>query len=151
MLPFAVQCKVHVANIAELLLSLRVPRDLGLLSIDVDGMDWWLWKIIGAWWEPAIVVIEYNASVDPLRCVTVPYADDFAWDGSDYFGASAGAMVSLAHNLGYALVTDVCHANLFFVRAALLPPDHKEPDLATLGGPQLGRRLHHDPRPWAEV
>lgn len=46
--------------------------EIDLLSIDVDGNDYWLWKAISSI-SPRLIVVEYNASFGPVRSVTVPY------------------------------------------------------------------------------
>ena len=41
--------------------ALIKAEDLDVLSIDVDGMDFWLWKAFDRT-QPRLVVMEYNAS-----------------------------------------------------------------------------------------
>lgn len=93
--------------------------DVDLLSIDVDGNDYWLWAEMPA--RPRVVVIEYNASFGPERSVTIPYDPTFdrkerhrsGW----YHGASLTALAALGDRLGYALVgCDSRGVNAFFVR-----------------------------------
>ncbi len=147
---YGVQRRVTAENFVDLLDDLHVPDDAGVLSIDVDGIDYWLWESVGVW-RPAIVVIEYNPSLDPEKSLTVPYSPEFRYlPGTDYYGASAGALVSLAHRKGYQLVTDVNHVNLFFARKDYLPRSHNEPDLARLAG-LLGREYLHLELPYQEV
>ncbi|MEO5809386.1 MAG: hypothetical protein ABIR51_04900 [Sphingomicrobium sp.] len=98
-------------------------RPIGILSIDVDGNDYWfLKKLIDL--RPAIVISEYN-SVFGLRSVTVPY--DAAFDRRNYpawayYGASLSALTSLAERHGYALIAQTTGVNAFFVRQDLLRP-----------------------------
>jgi len=65
------------------------------------------------------VIIEYNSTLSPIDRLTVPRA--FAgWDGSDYFGASLGALRALGEAKGYRLVhTELAGVNAFFVRTDL--------------------------------
>jgi hypothetical protein len=97
--------------------------EVGVLSIDVDGVDYWLWKAVEAV-RPRIVVMEYNASFGAERAVTVPYAADFrcvqGGDSRFYHGASLGALEALGAELGYALVAvESAGVNAFFVRRDL--------------------------------
>ncbi|NJL53238.1 MAG: hypothetical protein HC930_15550 [Hydrococcus sp. SU_1_0] len=46
-------------NINELLINNGITGDIGLLSIDVDGNDYWIWEAIHCI-SPRIVISEYN-------------------------------------------------------------------------------------------
>jgi hypothetical protein len=99
-----------------------VPAEPDLLSIDVDGNDYWIWAALEGY-RPRVVVVEYNASLDPAATVAMPRDDDHRWDGTDYFGASVGALRHLAGQSGYRLVhTDSVGVNAFFVRNDLAAP-----------------------------
>jgi hypothetical protein len=100
-------------------------RPLGILSIDVDGNDYWFLKRLLPM-RPAIIAIEYNASF-LLRRLTVPYKLDFerhkehpsGW----YCGASLTAISRLCEDHGYSLVAiSASGVNAFFVRNDLLTP-----------------------------
>lgn len=127
---------VHVtrSNINQILASCGVPDSLGLLSIDVDGMDYWLWDACA--FSPDVVVVEYNATLGMEDAITVPYADDFRWDHlTNYFGASLAAFVELGIRKGYGLV--YCESkgvNAFFVSYKHIDPS-KLPPLAALYRP----------------
>src|SRR5260221_1466952 len=97
-----VEKKITSENIEPLLGAEGVPKDLGLLSIDVDGIDYWLWKAVEAW-RPQVVVIEYNGLLAPPLSQTIAYDPEFAWNGSRYFGASLCALARLAIAKGYSL------------------------------------------------
>jgi hypothetical protein len=100
-------------------------RPLGILSIDVDGNDYWfLRRLISI--RPAIIAIEYNASF-LLRRITVPYKQDFdrhrEHPSGLYCGASLTAMSSLCETHGYSLVDiSASGCNAFFVRDDLMTP-----------------------------
>lgn len=107
-------------NIRELFAKYRVPQQFDLLSIDIDGNDYWVWRAITH--QPRVVVIEYNASRLVGECSTIAYDPQFRWDGSDYFGASLRALVELGQTKGYVLVH--CSkegTNAFFVLQSALP------------------------------
>jgi len=106
------------------------PADL--LSIDIDGMDWWVWQAVRAV-RPRVVAIEYNAAFGPERAVTVPYRPVFdrwaAHPSGLYYGASLAALERLGREKGCRLVgCDSAGVNAFFVRddlaPAALPPVH---------------------------
>jgi hypothetical protein len=119
------QAFVTRENIDRLLADQGLTGDIGLLSIDIDGNDYWVWEAITVV-TPAIVVVEYNARFGPDRAVSVPYDAGFerakAHHSMIYYGASLRALWLLGKRKGYALVG--CNAagnNAFFVRRDLLP------------------------------
>lgn len=114
---------VTSANIERLLEENGVPRAFDLLSIDIDGNDYWVWKAIRAW-RPRVVVIEYNAAYPPPRRWVMKEDPDYRWDGTTYYGASLASLTALGREKGYALVgTNSSGVNAFFVRAELATPD----------------------------
>ena len=110
-------------NINQILNKSQITKEIGLLSIDIDGNDYWIWNEINAI-DPAIVVIEYNARFGPKKNVTVPYDKNFSRSSSKYpniyFGASLVALSNLARKK-YSLVgTNRNGNNAFFVKTDLL-------------------------------
>jgi hypothetical protein len=91
-----------------------VPAEIDLLSIDVDGSDYYVWEALRGV-RARIVVIEYNSALDPDRAlVQRPSAQ--VWDGTVNFGCSVGALRRLAEEKGYALVyLESSGTNAFFV------------------------------------
>lgn len=107
-------------NINELLQSSGFGEDVGLLSIDIDGNDYWIWEAIESI-RPRIVIVEYN-SLFGLRPIAVPYKKDFARTAAHYsnlyYGSSLGALHHLAGKKGYLLLgSNTWGHNAFFVRA----------------------------------
>lgn len=110
---------ITAENIEALFQKHNVPTEFDLLSIDIDGNDYWVWKAIEKY-QPRVVIIEYNACIPYAPAVTVPYKPDFQWDKTDYYGASLSALVILGTKKGYTLVaTDSRGVNAFFVQNAL--------------------------------
>ena len=121
----AVFAFVKANNINRLLADNLPTKPIGLLSIDIDGNDYWIWKAIQSV-EPAIVVTEYNAGFGPSRAVTIPYDENFVRSRAHYshiyYGASLKALWILAQEKGYDLVC--CNSygnNAFWVRKDLRP------------------------------
>ncbi len=106
-------------NINDVLSRLVPCDEPDLLSIDIDGNDYWVWQAVSAR-RPRIVVIEYNALWQPPASVTIPYDVSRVWDWTSYFGASLKALEKLGASKGYKLV-GCCFAgvNAFFVREDL--------------------------------
>jgi hypothetical protein len=112
-------------NINALLAGSGVSGEIGLLSIDIDGNDYWVWEAITQV-EPTIVVVEYNYRFGVQAAVATPYRADFVKDTAHpsgiYYGASLHAFCLLAERKGYVLVG--CSSggvNAFFVRKDRLP------------------------------
>jgi len=111
-------------NINELLISNGLKNDIGLLSIDIDGNDYWVWDAIDVI-SPRIVVCEYNSLWGDTLSVTTPYQPSFSRTKEHYsnlyFGASITALTDLAKSKGYSLVgSNTAGNNIFFVRNDLL-------------------------------
>jgi hypothetical protein len=110
-------------NIEELLAAHQVPVDFDVLSIDIDGNDYWVWKAIQRW-QPRLVVIEYNADYPPPVRWVMQENLDHRWNGTNYYGASLTSYVLLGRQKGYTLVaTDSRGINAFFVRSELVSPE----------------------------
>jgi hypothetical protein len=109
------RAEVTSANIESLLAAHEVPADFDLLSIDIDGNDYWVWRAVRAW-RPRLVVIEYNATHPPPELWVMAENTAHRWDRTGYFGASLASLVALGREKGYTLVaTDSTGVNAFFV------------------------------------
>src|SRR4249919_2206115 len=90
-----------------------------LLSLDVDGNDYWIWKALDCV-TPRVVVLEFNAGFGPDVSVSMSYQPDFRVDYTVQpyrCGASLSAFVKLARAKGYRLVGVHSRGfNAFFVR-----------------------------------
>lgn len=110
-------------NVNDFLRGHDAHAEPDLLSIDVDGNDYWLWKAIDSI-RPRVVVIEINHLWGTDRAVTIPYDPEFraitTRHGTDYAGASLPAMVKLGREKGFRLVAvNRLGTNAFFVRNGL--------------------------------
>jgi hypothetical protein len=108
--------EITPGNINELLLKAGIKKDIGLLSVDIDGNDYWIWKAIDVI-SPAVVVIESKVEFG-LHDVIVPYGkQNHRSVDIMYNGASAVAFVKLAKKKGYKLAgANKQGYNLFFVK-----------------------------------
>jgi hypothetical protein len=113
---------VTAENIDQLLLDHGFEGDIGLLHIDIDGNDYWVWRGLTAV-RPAIAIIEYNSVFGAERAITVPYDPKFSRRGrisNLYFGASLPALCDLAHSKGYDFIgSNSAGNNAYFVRSEL--------------------------------
>ncbi len=107
-------------NVNDIIHGAGYSGEIDLLSLDVDGVDYWLWEAINVI-SPRVVVLEYNHLLGPEASLTVPYNANFVAEftefGSDYAGASLQAFVKLGRRKNYRLVgTNAIGTNAFFVR-----------------------------------
>ena len=106
---------VTAENIERLMEDASVPKVFDVLTIDIDGNDYWVWNAIRSH-RPRVVVCEYNGSLDPTVSCVQPYTPHLGWDSTEFFGASLTALVQLGRQKGYTLVyTDLTGTNAFFV------------------------------------
>jgi hypothetical protein len=109
-------------NVCRLFTANGVPAEPDLVSIDIDGQDYWVWEALDAF-RPRVVVIEHNATlvgarlVEPKSSGTTVDIDVDALPYQGLAGASMEAMRALGERKGYRLVYgELAGANLFFVR-----------------------------------
>jgi hypothetical protein len=123
--PTIVHAWVTAENVNELICSNGYGGEIDLLSLDLDGVDYWIWKAIDSI-QPRVVVLEYNWIWGASRSVTIPYRPDYVnadpggvrgGIGNRYFGGSLPAFVKLGREKGYRLIG--CEGwgfNAFFLR-----------------------------------
>jgi hypothetical protein len=120
----AVAAFIDRDNINGLIADNNFAGELGVLSIDLDGNDYWIWETTTTV-NPWIVIVEYNAVLGDVRPVAMPYDSSFvrghAHRSNLYFGSSIKALEHLGEVRGYSLVgTNRAGHNAFFVRNDLL-------------------------------
>ncbi|SFG89687.1 hypothetical protein SAMN05660649_03068 [Desulfotomaculum arcticum] len=113
-------------NINDLIASAGISGDIGLLSIDIDGNDYWIWDAI-TMVSPRIVICEYNTVLGDDYAITIPYDPHFiatqAHYSGLYFGCSLPALCKLADAKGYDFIgSNSVGVNAFFVRKDLSQP-----------------------------
>lgn len=119
-----VESWITAENINELIEQYS-DNKIDLLSIDLDGIDYWILEELRI--APKLIILEYNASFGDEMSVSVPYVRNFdRWDGVHsergwYYGASLSAYDKLMQRKGYKLVyCETSGVNAFYVRSDLL-------------------------------
>jgi hypothetical protein len=107
-------------NINAIFEAAGFTGEIGLLNVDIDGNDYWVWEVIHVV-NPVIVTVEYNSVFGADHAITVPYDPAFQRARAHYsnlfWGASLKALYLLAEKKGYAFVG--CNSagnNAHFVR-----------------------------------
>jgi hypothetical protein len=119
--PTFVQSRVTPHTVNDTVRSAGFVGEIDLLSIDIDGNDYWVWEALTVV-EPRVVLIETHPELG-RRSLVAPYADDpsnVPGRPPHFLGASPAAMTSLARRRGYRLVAaNRFGFNLFYVREDL--------------------------------
>lgn len=116
--PVFISALVDCDNINEIITDAGFEGDIDFLSIDIDGMDYWVWEAIDCI-KPRVVAAEVNAKFG-TRSITVPYSANWQYDSKiypHYHGASLPALNKLAKKKNYRLIgANRFGFNAFFLR-----------------------------------
>lgn len=150
-----VQAFLTVENINEVISDARFSGEIGLLSVDVDGIDYWLCQSLSVV-SPAVVVVEHNPYFGPKAQVTVPYDPGFVrrkkHASGVYYGASISAFSSLWGRRGYRLVAVSPEGlNLFFVKEDYCQPSWGLAPTEAYRSPSFSPAITPDGRPFSEL
>jgi hypothetical protein len=118
--PSVVQRWIDRDTVDDLLRQQSMTGEIDLLTIDIDGNDYWIWQAIECV-SPRVVVVEYDNSWGPDEAVSMHYDPEYVFrvsePGMPHCGASLAAFVSLARQKGYRLVGSQLRCfNAFFLR-----------------------------------
>ena len=125
--------KVNRKNINQIISDAGMGGEIGFLSIDIDGNDYWIWDAIEIV-QPQVVMIETHV-IFGLNDVVVPYDENYVYPGKhpSYHGASPIAMQKLGKKKGYRLVgANDMGFNFIFVKEGLAEKELPEVDCKDL-------------------
>ena len=114
--------RITASNLTSLLEKHQVPKELDLLVIDIDGLDYWAWSSLDSDYRPRLVVIEFNANVDYGVAATLEPNDHWAYGCTRDYGASWAALTLLAERKGYRPIHIHGCWNIYFLREDLSWP-----------------------------
>lgn len=122
----AIHAFITSENINDLIRLGGFSKDVGLLSIDIDGNDYWVWEAITDI-SPIVVIVEYNSIFGIDNPWTIPYERDFvrtkAHYSNLYFGSSLLSLCDLAEKKGYYFVgCSSAGNNAYFIRKDKIGP-----------------------------
>ncbi len=117
----AVHAFIDRENINSIIEQGGMAGRIGILSVDLDGNDYWVWEAIDCV-TPDIVVVEYNGIFGGSAAVSIPYDASFsrfkAHYSGVYWGCSLGALQHVAQKKGYRLLgVNAAGNNAFFARS----------------------------------
>ena len=113
---------ITAENINKIFEKYKVPQEFDLISIDIDGNDFYVWKSLSKFYSPRVVVIEFNSRFNFDQDRVMKYSPFKVWNNvTEYYGSSILAFYKLGRSLGYSLVyQESCGINLFFIRDDIL-------------------------------
>lgn len=116
----AINAFLNTSNINKVLKKLKVPRKIGLLSLDIDSIDYWILKKMTTL-KPVIIVCEFNPLFGTKHEITVKYKENFKRNEEHYsnlfYGASIQAFIKLLKVRNYLFLgTNSAGNNAFFVQ-----------------------------------
>ena len=117
---------ITTENIIHLFEKYRVPETFDLLSIDIDGNDFWVLKnIFDGGYYPRVIINEFNGCIEQGVSKVMKNNPTHSWGNNDYYGASFEAFNKLCRSYGYVLIYQVATTNMIFVkRESVLKKDY---------------------------
>lgn len=102
---------------------LDIDANIGLLSVDIDGVDYWVLDEISCI-DPSIIICEYNSVFGNKHPLSVPYDERFIREEKHhsnlYFGANLKAFENLLDKRGYMYTgSNMQNSNAFFIKREL--------------------------------
>jgi hypothetical protein len=125
---FCMNSYVSLKNIDKITKLFHYP-DPDILSLDIDGNDYYILKaILQNGILPKVIVVEYNATMGPDAPLSIPYTEVFDYSSAHptrlYYGASFAAWNLLLESYNYSHITvDSLGVNSFFARQECLTCD----------------------------
>ena len=108
------------ANIVEVFTRHGVPPEPDYVSIDLDSTDLWVFRVLLKSFRARVFSVEYNSHFPLDAAITFPDDPAERWQEDRGYGVSLKALVLVAEEAGYSLVTVVPKLDAFFVRNDLL-------------------------------
>jgi hypothetical protein len=103
-------------NVNAILKTYQCPDTFDVLSIDLDGNDFWILDEILTQFSPRLIVSEFNACLPKNLSITIKYDPDFVWKKDSYFGFSFAAGKKLAAKHGYTVVYQNDNINMYMIK-----------------------------------
>ena len=129
---------VDAENINAICEKLAIPEYIDLLSIDIDGNDYHVFKAMDRI-DARVIVLEYNPIYPPPMKMVGAYDRQYAYDENTYIGASFESLTELAEDKGYVLVgCSIGGVNAIYVKKELAEGKFQLPATAS--------NFYHPPR-----
>lgn len=90
-------------NIVPLLTAYEIQKDFSVLSLDIDGNDYWVLRAILSQFRPQLIVTEINEKIAPPIRFVVKYNPNFQLR-HHFFGYSVAVLADLCEEFGYVIM-----------------------------------------------
>lgn len=143
---------ITAENICSLFRKHGVPYHFDLLSVDIDGNDFWVLKNIlegdGEFlpYSPRVIIHEFNGTIPHDVSISIKNNPGHTWGENDYYGASFDAFKKLLTEKEYTLVHQVSTTNMIWVRSDIVP----QHDYGVTYTPQQ-YHAHSPNRDWVQI
>lgn len=114
---FVCHAWVTPPTVVNLLKAYSIPRDLAVLSFDIDSYDYFVLDALLEEFRPSIIIAEINERIPPPVAFTVRFSEDQSWNSDAFFGMSVQQAAILAERHGYGIV-ELEYNNIFLVDTA---------------------------------
>jgi hypothetical protein len=96
-------------------------KDFDLISLDIDGNDFYIWEQLLSKYNPKVIVAEYNGKFDSETKWVMSYSASSTWNQDWYFGASFLAFTELFLKFNYRVVACSLNGNnMFLVKSSFV-------------------------------
>ncbi|WP_017745153.1 FkbM family methyltransferase [Scytonema hofmannii] len=133
-------------NIVSLLEANQIPKDFGLLNLDVDGYDYFILDKLLTAFRPTIICAEINEKIPPPLKFTVNWDSSYVWENNHFYGQSICQLNILCDRYEYALV-ELHYNNAFLIPKEISPYPSISPEEAYKKG-YLERSDRKQKFPW---
>jgi hypothetical protein len=129
---FACRNRISPDNVVAFLQSYEIPKDFEVLSIDVDGNDYWILHATLAKFRPRLIVAEINENIPPPIRFVVKYDPDFQLR-HHFYGCSIMSLADLCRRYDYALL-ELEYNNAFLAPKEIVKVEPPDPETIYLRG-----------------
>ncbi len=117
--PKVIKAWITDKNVNDLCKDNGITGEIDLFSLDMDSVDFWVWKALSVI-QPRVVVVEIQPVWGANRSVTVPNKEKPREIHPDYYGASLPAFIKLGREKGYRFVgMNQYGYNAFFIKKGI--------------------------------
>jgi hypothetical protein len=91
-------------NVNQLLESYNIPKNFGVLSLDIDGYDYFVLDSLLQQYRPSVIITEINEKIPPPLEFTVLFNETYSWEYNHFYGQSICKLKKLCDKYNYAIV-----------------------------------------------
>lgn len=120
------QAFITQENVNDVFAKMRVPHSLDLLTVDIDGHDYWVLKGLNFdSFSPRVVAVEFSSYFSKDQPYVQKYNPKHIWTPPHVVGASLVALDGLLKSRGYSYVAQVGGEHAIWVLDSLLHKDDR--------------------------